>query len=371
MSKVRVAIGVLLVVAGVLQVAADADRGPTENDLVVDYASAKEVRAGGSAYTPLVPLVRRHVVDDGRPLAYPPEQRNPHPPTAILVALPFTLLSFDAFRYLWLFLSILCLVIGCYAAARAFGYSEHTAALIGVAVFALPVTHDALVTLQIEPILLAVTLYGWIAITRGRDRLGGSLLGLVVAAKIYPVIMLVALGRRQRRALAWGAVAAGTFSILSVLVVGWGDASLWATKATEQNIEIWGTAYYNLSLPGLVLKAVAGTWEPVPGWAPLLYAGAFLIAVAYAARVDVLDAAPAMALVAPIAWTTYALFTMPAVIRGGRRDARALWFVGAALVGGGVAAQDLAVFLPTLGLALMMVAAFRGRMGVPEPFAAA
>src|SRR4029079_14545837 len=80
---------------------------------------------------------------------------------------------------------------------------------------------------QVHLVVVAAAAAAMVAFDRRRDAAGGALLGLAIAVKIFPALLLVVLAVQRRwRAVAATLVAVLALFLLALLVLGWGTMSL-------------------------------------------------------------------------------------------------------------------------------------------------
>lgn len=150
--------------------------------------------------------------------------RYQYPPPFLL--LPSALVSvgggFFGARALF-FLLTLASFAGCLWAIRRQTKHEHSW-LVWLAWPAVLATMATLTSLQIgnvHALVVIASIGAMSAFARGRDRLGGALLGFAVVSKIFPGLLLVyLLGLRRWRAIAWTCAAGIVYALVALLIFG-------------------------------------------------------------------------------------------------------------------------------------------------------
>jgi alpha-1,2-mannosyltransferase len=250
---------------------------------------------------------------------------NLNPPLWTLLVSPLGLLeAIDAYR-LFILLS-LAVTVG-YLAWTAEELRLRSGWAVPVA-GALLVSSPFLATLalgQVYPMLALGLVAAWVAERRGRLRLSGVSLGLVVAVKpsLAPVLLWPAV-RRRWGMLASAVVTGAAVTLLSALVVGFGAAFEWVRLVMDEPL----SAYWdNASIPSAAARLFAENEfaEPlavVPGAVPAGYVLGFLVVAltAYLVRRDGGDGMGLWAMVAaallasPISWHNYLVLLAPGVL---------------------------------------------------------
>jgi hypothetical protein len=86
---------------------------------------------------------------------------------------------------------------------------------------------------QVQNLVAALVLGGWLALDRGRDRLGGALLGLAAAVKLFPALLVLPLAWSRR----WTAAGALTIAAITpFLLVPW-DSVRWVRQVLLGSVE--------------------------------------------------------------------------------------------------------------------------------------
>jgi hypothetical protein len=304
-------------------------------DFQQEYVLARAIVDRVNPYRSYSTLAARYV---GTPVDSTNSLPTPHPPTAGLLALPFSFLSYQAAAAAWLVLELACLPVLVWLLGRSQGirlsvWSSAFAAvaLIGWYPIAADLYHGQLTVVQL--LLLASAC---VAVGAGRQRAAGIFLALATLVKpfLWPLLLLVMLRREWRIALS-AAATAGVLLGLTVAATGLDSLTLYVTEALPAVTAAYKGFVYNVSLFSLAWRALAGTGSPtVPGVVvpPLVEAPALariastlipatvlILACAWARHLRSLSASLGFMvsisiLVSPISWTHYfALLLIPIV----------------------------------------------------------
>jgi alpha-1,2-mannosyltransferase len=306
-------------------------------DFALDYASAKEVAAGGDAYAPIQTLV-------GRWLDPPPEVlanhvlpgANWHPPFKLVVTLPLTVLPYQAAGIVWLLISVACFGAAAFVFARELGSGRRVALLCGAGILILPIVQTDLSAGQLNGPMLLLIVLAWRALRRDTALAAGAALGVLVALKLFPgFLALPLLGARRYRMVGLAVVTSLAATIAGGLITGISplDANVAALRGG-------GFAYWDASPANIAWWSVPARWLTPNGWVPYLdlawlgralaLAGtALLVGLAFAAgrrfRASdaFLTALPLMVLAGPISWDHYLILALPWLALAFRRAATA------------------------------------------------
>jgi hypothetical protein len=186
--------------------------------------------------------------------------------------------------------------------------------------------------LQINLVLLALTLGGLYLVTTGREAAGGVWIGLGAAIKVMPAAFLLYLAYRRRwRAALAGALATGLFSLSPIAVFGWSRfwgyvadwraavAAGWGAGRMNQSVfAMWDRLLGHHMLPLAVRGAdeIPESGDPIPLLAATL---SLAVVVGLALRVFRWEARPdgwaglaewsvvfiVAALFGPVSWKAY------------------------------------------------------------------
>ena len=297
----------------------------TENDYSPDYVSAKEWRAGGDPYAPLPELNEKYFgPEDATARQYEPDQRNPHPPSLLLLYAPLSAGTIEIARLILLVVMLVSTFLAMFLFLREIGIVTPTAAVLGIGTLALPIVGFDQRWAQMNGLLLLSLVLAWRDLRRGHDLRAGFLLGAATALKIYPWMFVIPLLRTKRfKAAGWMVASAIGATLLSVAALGIGPARAFLEIATPGNVEIWGAAPNSISLVTLPFRLFASNrWlDPsvaVPsyvGWIGVVAVVACLIAAWHNSAAVSKDpfwaVVPWMILATPIAWPHYLVAALP------------------------------------------------------------
>jgi len=259
--------------------------GPPFTDLVQDYAAAWAVLHQRDPNGPTGPLMA----------ACCPEWvelhgivwQTAHPPAATLVTLAVAWLPWQRAKWMWLALSAVVLVVGWWVLGLDLGT---VIALAWPSLFALSLG-------SLEPllfVLLAVAMRGHL-----RPAVAGSMLGLAVSIKVYPVALVVGLimASRWRTAL----IALGVTLLvgsLAELVVGgtWQWVSYTPVNVlTHLEVQANLVRLVHLALPHVAPGSISAA----------LLGGLTVPLLPYLRQQPLQAMVPVMLLASPLAWTQY------------------------------------------------------------------
>jgi hypothetical protein len=221
----RIFLGIASVASVVVAGARIVDSYQGENfychDFIQEYVLARAVLDGKDPYVPIPDLVSDYFPErPNLPWSFP----TPHPPPTALFSIPLALVDYRTGLLVWLALELACLANAVGLLARWWGEPVSFAAQVVLFCLCLslgPVIHDLWLG-QFSLILLNLFLYAWLALRRGRDWLGGAILGLSISLKLagWLLVLFLLLRGRWRAALAAGAVVLALHAA-AILVMGW------------------------------------------------------------------------------------------------------------------------------------------------------
>lgn len=216
------------------------------SDLALDHEAAQAWRAGQSMYSGYAA----------------------HPPFAVLLCWPLTLVSGRSAYLLWTVASV-CMFVVCITYTL-HSLDVHISAYWVPMLIAAPLcwypflAHVALG--QWSVLLLALFVAGWGNLRRGRCRVAGVLFGLAAAVKLFPAIVgLSLLLRRRWAALGVMALVTAVCSLLPMLVVPQDDYLTYVYEVVPRNASRFAAFPTNVSFTGVVSRVLApGPWvQPV------------------------------------------------------------------------------------------------------------
>lgn len=296
-------------------------------DFTQDWLSARDVREGRPAYGSLPDALRRHFG------AEPPEDFlpwNAHPPGSVLLVLPFALLEHHRAFFVWnlvtfpLFVAAVWFVVAELAPGRGLRAAGIAAGVGVLGVTCYPL-HQQVVLGQFNALLAFLMTVAWAADRNDRPRLAGVAVGVAVAVKLFPALLLVYfVCARRWKSAGVALLTAGALTGVAVAVLGADAFVTYARDVVPAVSAKYATQWNNISLSAFWLRL----FDPTPEsrvvalvHAPLL--GKALAALSRVASIAVVAltawrarsfeardrafalAMVAMVLVSPIAWPHY------------------------------------------------------------------
>ena len=225
-------------------------------DFFQEWASARNRFNGLPIYTPQEITIERYLG-----LARNPADRffiefNAHPPTAVLLGMPFAGLSFAGAFALWNVLSLVFLVASAALIVRQFNLPFSPWDMLPAITLLLlcyPFWHQ-MVHGQLNLLLLLLLTGVWAADRRGHPRWAGALLGLATAIKLFPGFLFVYFVlRREWSAVRTGLLALAAITVLTALLLGPTSYRTYFLEVMPQTSQ-WRSEWPNLSLSSLWFK---------------------------------------------------------------------------------------------------------------------
>ena len=308
----------------------------TANDMTPDYVSARAWLHGIEPYATIRELNDRFLGPSAPYfIDFPGNERNPHPPVAVLLFAPFALLSITAARVLWLGLMLGAVAWAMIRFTRELGWSKRGQFVAGALTLSIPAVRSDFAFAQANSLLLLVLVYSWIALRRGHDARAGVLLGLISAFRVFPILFVIPLLRlRRMRSVAWMLITTVVLSLFGVIAIGVHSTGLFVGTASTNNTKFWISQPANLSLVGLPFRWLTKNhWMAASVSLPWIALGLGIVLMLLCltamyrtpARVsgDVFWAStPWILLATPLSWFHYAVILLPLLIlleRGTRR----------------------------------------------------
>jgi hypothetical protein len=234
-------------------------------DLLQDYVAARAIVDRADPYLTTAALSARYTPAATGPSLYP----TPHPPTALLLFVPFTGLDFVTTLRVWIGLEVICLALSLALLLRDSGARPGSiAVLVGTAALFLwyPVFEDVGVGQLMIPLLLCLTL-SRAALVRKRSAVGGGLLGLALLIKPVPWPVLVVLAwRREWRALATAILTVLAGYVAATVAMGADRVVYYFTRVLPLVSGGFHALSRNLSLWTLGWRLFSGTRSLAFGW---------------------------------------------------------------------------------------------------------
>lgn len=181
---------------------------------------------------------------------------NAHPPTAVLLGLPFAGLNYRAAVLAWNIFSLAGLVLTIWLVVSQLGLRWNPWYLLPILVVMMvcwPLRRQ-IQQGQLSLLLLLLLVGTWAAQRSGHERLAGVLLGLATAIKILPAFLfLYFLFRGRWRVAVAGALCVLFLTLLTAAILGPQAYAAYFREAPAVVGE-WRAAWNNTSLPGLWSK---------------------------------------------------------------------------------------------------------------------
>ena len=298
------------------------DAVKTNPDLMYDYVSARELRAGGNPYYPSQGLMETHI-SPGVEFDLDPRAANPHTPFQILLLAPLSLLGWVAAKNIWLIIDIGLLMVSAFIVCRELRLSVSATVLAMVGFALLPLSTLEFIHGQVGTLLLFLFVIGWIARRRGNEALCGIALGIAAALKIYPVLMLIPLVRSGARKTAFYLLGTSALVLASSALLIGVRATIDFVEVSRHNLEMWAGVPDNVSvvsLPYRLLGSIFGVQlAPAVGVGIVAVLGCVGLLLIYRSRGATSNdpywaSLPWILILSPIAWDHYLLLLLPLVV---------------------------------------------------------
>ncbi len=249
----RVGWGVLLLLglAFLLWQVIVVSQGPT--DFCTDYTSAQRVIAGLQPYIPL------HCSAGSSSFPAGVHEYDTHPPSSVLLLLPFALLSMSHATLIWGLCSLAAYLASGALLLKELGWYSlrGTALLIISSVVWLPLLFSE-TFLNFEQLLTLLLVVAWLLARRSHDGWAGWLLGMAGLLKLWPAgLLLLPLIQRRWRPLLVGILTLAGGALLALLVVGPAAYTVYLGPV-RVNETLAAPADANVSLVGAVARLFTG-----------------------------------------------------------------------------------------------------------------
>ncbi len=241
-------------------------------DFFQEWASARNYYGGLPIYTPQEVTLSLYFREQKAPNDLIFNEVNAHPPSSVLLALPFAKLDYaDAFL-LWNELSLILLGASIWLVLR--NLRIDISPQVGLAILTLLLLCNPLLSQVQQGQLTAVVVFlltlCWTFERSDRPWLAGLSLGIATALKLFPGFLFLPFVLRRR----WRVVLAGVASLvglsaLTLAVLGFDTYLAYACDVLPTIAKYRG-ACHNLSLCGIWYKLLV----PLPHWMPVTFAPA-------------------------------------------------------------------------------------------------
>lgn len=302
-------------------------------DFFQEWASAKNYFTGRAIYTPQRETALAYLNYSARPQDFFVEI-NGHPPTAVIIALPFGLLSYGSAFLLWNWLSVAALTASAILILRETGIRFSRWAILPALTLAIgnPLLQH-IACGQLGTLLLLLITVAWVADRRGYTATAGALLAVATAVKLFPGFLFLYFMLKGK----WRAVVAGGLTFVAAIGL---TLAILGPQAFEDYVKYampevgkYRRTWANASLDGFWIRLLSAESDrTIP-----LVAGRVLPRVAYAVSAAIVVGVTslvvrrsrtkesndlafglqlvAMLLVSPITWDHYfLLLTLPTIL---------------------------------------------------------
>ena len=160
----------------------------------------------------------------------------PHTPATMLPFVPLTFLEPQAAKRAWLLLEFLFLAAAVLLLSRYSGLTRLEVTVLALLAHSAVGSNFAIGQYYIFLLLLLTCAVG--CLLRGRDELGGAIMGLIFALKLYtaPFLLFFAV-RRQWRAFCGFVVAVVGIALLAIAIFGWPPVWFFATTVFPRGLD--------------------------------------------------------------------------------------------------------------------------------------
>lgn len=301
-------------------------------DFYQEWSSARNVFTDLPVYAPVDVSLREYLDLDVEPENW---NRNVHPPTSVLLAIPFQFLDYDRAFTAWSLFSLVCLSLSLWLIARSLEFQLNSADLlptVSLLLLAEPFRQQ-MIQGQLNLVLLLLVTGIWVADRSKQPVAAGLLIALATAIKIFPGFFFVYLAlKKDGKAIVAGTIGFLAITAVTAIVVGVEAYRDYITEVMPDAVR-WKGAYTNASIVGLWTKLfdptgfqgpqVALYGSPLLSNALTLLSAAIVLgllahAVHCCRRVGNYDpafalSATAMLIISPVTWEHYFLLTVPAL----------------------------------------------------------
>lgn len=230
-------------------------------DFFQEYASARNAISGRDIYLDhslSMPLYLARTPNRDRIVVYV----NAHPPTSVLLSLPFAALDFPTALAAWNVLSIVVLALALALIATQLRLKIGLDWLLPGLVLAVtcgPI-REQIRQGQWNAILLALIVVAWVAERNGRARLAGVCLGLATTIKLFPAFLIVYFALRRRKSVVVSAVVTIVAATAITAMVLGSSAYIEYVATAMPQIGWFRVAWNNSSILGFFSKL----FDPLP-----------------------------------------------------------------------------------------------------------
>jgi hypothetical protein len=339
-----VAVLVVLLFAGRIALTLITRVSSPEADMVSYYDGTQRLREGLPLYRPNISIQQQNF-------------QFIYPPPLAFILMPFP--SYQAAWWGWGIFSIVCWLGSLGLILRELWPSIRQRLapmwrpLLIAALINFPPVESHLFWGQVQLQLLLLLTASWLCLRRGREGWAGVLLGLAIALKLFPALLIAPLlVQRRWRCIAVALATAGGVFALSFMLVGWDQGYYYLTKVLpEVDRSLSGVSNATTSI-GAVLRGTTGS-AALAYWVSLFIRGAVVVAIMAAATRVMRAPDQALALgmttlvlAPPVVWEHYfVLLYLPWLELLARASSRRLLLMALALFL--IATASLAYHMPS------------------------
>jgi hypothetical protein len=223
-------------------------------DLSQDWLSARAVLNGRSAYAPLRDIAEVEFGPDEAAKLSAMLPYNAHPPTSVLLVIPFAPLDYTTAWVAWAAVTCVTVLLSLAVISRRLTGRLLIWKLLPVS--ALVATshpfHETIYHGQFNGLLLLALTLAWSCLSANRGRIAGVLIGLATSVKLFPGLSFAAtLAHGRVRDTLLGAACVVALGLISVGVVGASECRRYVVELAPAIQADHGAAWGNQSLPGL------------------------------------------------------------------------------------------------------------------------
>lgn len=286
-------------------------------DFSQEWLSARNFWTGAPAYSPQHAAMLRHTGLDA-PFFEGEMGWNAHPPAAVLVALPFGLITdYVPAHRAWNYATCSLFVLGLVLLARELGMSASDGAAFGALALIVSwnAVHQHLYQGQLGFLIAFLLAVGWVADHRGWQTAAGVAIGTATAMKVFPGLMLVYFVAAGRWRAAATALLTGLLLCVVALVLFGPAAFETYVRDVLPSLDRFQESWLNVSFTGYWKRVGTAIGAPALGTALAVTCRLLVIAAIWrvgrrASETGERGRAFALAVVgmllaSPIAWTHY------------------------------------------------------------------
>lgn len=286
--------------------------GVEPSDFPNYYFAAQRWLNGTPVYPDLAPDVKAALGWDYK--AYPAD-----PPITIVLLAPLASLPFEYAAITLLALSVIIVALSIFAFCRENGFSILNAAVFAALAIGSSPFCFLLKRAHMEGLLLALCVFGFIAINRGSQRWGGAFWGLAASLKLFPLLWLLPaiVGAKHRQVAISGIISFLSFSALGAWLLGASNTEYFLTHTIARSRE-WYGAVGNYSIISVSTAIIGVNTGLLVGAAISGMLGIILFLKLRAKSCGWIQAfalcTTGALVLSPLSWLNYLILAFPAII---------------------------------------------------------